>query len=835
MSKNDELDRRRAAAFAWRFTRPGEVIVLPDEEHTEAQVKTDAASRDASSPGDDGYIHEAHDTCAALAGEIERVWLLPASEQAGALEPVLLRAGELGLGLCAMQHYPWQSVRLLRLALRCRDALSDEAWDAVWTSAAWLDYGHPELIELLLEVARGGARSLVSAFMLAVSDARWQALVRIPGAIARIARVIDDGPSHVARCIAVDWIACTGGREAVPALRRALREPHFVLRYRALDVLDRRFPDMLQAEDVLFLLQDAVIHVPPDNLMDEEIRQANYDFPPALERAVVRLQPRGAIEPLVSIIEGRSASRWRLRSCLDAAWALDVLAAAFPQQALPFIDRRLAHVARDRRQMAVEAVGHLPDAFARPRLLSLAADGVPDIAERAQALWLERFAEICPLDPMAGVETALLDGPPSEQMRSRLGVLRSAPLEARAAMVEVLLGEAPDPEALALLLFAVIDSRLWELKPRPGLPEYRETFSRVLVERFGVRAVEGLLALESRYQGRWGWLHAISTILTAGVIPEAVYPALRAAATRYVTSKSDKPDYDALAILAHVGPPPELTDLLWRMARDLAQASYFRNVAVRCLTRVPADDAALNAVVLAEIEAAFAALDVPRFARAVAVGFGRGLPAATERTERVLAELGPVRPEDPRVLAALADCVECLGTAGRLSDGFWQEALEQSGTYLCAVAARLSLRRKLQEPEAAALQVALTGDDPTCAAEAACVLLGQGIIGPEHAELPAIAGRAPLELRAELIFKMQYRGASLRDLWPLVEPCLVSPDPEVTEPLRYLSHHFDKSGLQENLRALLPRVVDPELRLDIEDIFAREGESYWQDEDEGDA
>jgi hypothetical protein len=319
------------------------------------------------------------------------------------------------------------------------------------------------------------------------------------------------------------------------------------------------------------------------------------------------------------------------------------------------------------------------------------------------------------------------------------------------------------------------------------------------------------------------------------VIPESVYPALRAAATRYVTSAKDKPDYDALAILAHVGPPSELTDRLWRMACDPAEASYFRNVAGRALARIPADDAGLNAAVLAEIEAAFAAPDLPRFARAVAVGFGRGLPAAAELTERVLVDHGPARPDDHRVVAALADCVECLATAGRLSDGFWHEALGQPGTYLRAVAARLSIRRKLPESEVAALQAALAGDDPTCAAEAACVLLGQGIIDIQHAELPAIAARAPLVLRAELIFKMQGRGSSLRDLWSLLEPCLVSPDPAVTEPLRYLSHHFDKNGLQEDLRKILPQVVDPELRLDIEDIFAREGESYWKDEDEGDA
>jgi hypothetical protein len=834
MSKNDELDRRRAAAFAWRFSRPGEAIVLPDEEHVEAwEPKPTTAEEEAAlDAADDEYIRESYDTCSELAAEVERVWLLPDTEQVSALEPLLLRANELGLGLCAMQHFPWQSVRLLRLALRCRDTLSDEAWDAAWISATWLDYSHPELVDLLVEVARDRDTSLVASFMLVIPEARWQSVARIPGAVARIARLIDEGPSYATRVIAVAWISCTGGREAVPALRRALRAPHFVLRHRALEVLERRFPDLVQADDLLFLLQDAVIHVPPDDLLDEEIRQANFDFPDILERSVARLRPAAAIEPLVTMAEDRGASRWRLRTCLDAGWALGVLAAAFPEQAVPLIDHRLSHVQRDRRRMAVDAAGRLPDELARPRLLIAAADSVPEIADRAQAIWLKRYAEICPRDAMAGVNTALLDGPPSEQMRSRLGVLRSAPLEARAAMVEVLLGEAPDPEALALLLFAAGDSRLWELKPRPGLPEYRETFCRVLVERFGMRAAQGLLALEARYHGRWGWLHSVVALLTGNTLPEAAHPAMLALAMRYLDRPDEKPEYDALAILAHLGPPPGMVERLWRMACDPAQTLYYRHIAVRALALVPADDPDLNATVQAEMEAAFAATDLPRFARAAAVGFARGLPAAAELSERALVEVGPARPEDPRVIAALADCVEKLSAAGRLPETFLTDALGRPGTYLCAVAARFAMRRKLPEPAMEALRAAFAGDDPACAAEAACTLLRQGAIGPEQAELPAIAARAPELLRAEVVYHLWGRGAPLRDHWSLLEPLLVSADPDVAERLRHLSYELEKSGLREQLRAVLPRVVDPELRLDIEDVFARAPDPYWEDERE---
>jgi hypothetical protein len=862
MSKNDGLDRSRAAEFAWRFTRPGETFVFPEEAPAEAPETVDGkdvdrevaagtvaagmddeASGDEAPAGHENFFQQARETCASLAVEIDRLWLLPETEQAAVIEPMLVRASELGLGLCAMQNYPLQSVRLLRLALRCRDALSDEVWEAAWTSAAWLDYNHPELIELLIEVARSGSRSMVTALMLAVSDGRWKAVARIPGAVARIARVIDEGPGYPARCIAVDWISCIGGREAAPALRRALRAPHFVLRYRAMDVFDTRFPDRLKAEDVVFLLKDTVLHAPPDRFHDEENDRANFYLPRMLERAVVRLRPREAIEPLVALVEGRCASRWRLGPTLDDAWALGVLAAAFPEVSLPYVDFRLYHVSRDRREMAVEALSRLPDELARPRLLVAAADGVPEIAERAQAIWLERWAELCPRDPMAGVETSLLEGPPSEQMRSRLGVLRSAPIEARAAMVEVLLGEPPDSEGLALLLFAIIDSRLWERRLRPGLPEYRETFCRALIERFGTRAVDGLLALEIRYpEGRWGWLHALSDLMTRGAIPEASHDALRALAVRRIMRKGgvtgedpdESPEYDAISILTHVGPPPELADFLWRIARDPAAKSYLQHVSMRALARLPPDEAGLDAVVQAELEAAMAASDLPRFALAAAVGFARKLPAAFALTEGALAELGPAPPEDLRKLTALADCVEAIAKEGRLPDTFMREALGQPGTYRCAIAARLAQRRKLQEPEVEALTAVFAGNDPTCAAEAACALLGHGTIPPEHAELLGVAERAPLALRSDLLFRMRIRGAPLDGLWPMIEPLLLSADPDVTSPFHHMAYDFNKEGMAEQLRALLPRVVDPELRMDIEELFEREGDDYWEDADDED-
>ena len=321
--------------------------------------------------------------------------------------------------------------------------------------------------------------------------------------------------------------------------------------------------------------------------------------------------------------------------------------------------------------------------------------------------------------------------------------------------------------------------------------------------------------------------------MTRGSLPEATHPALRALATRRIDGRDGRPEYDAISILTQVGPPPELADRLWRIAHDPAQTSYLQHVSVRALARLPADETGLDALVRAELEAALAVPDLPRFALAAAVGFARGLPAAFELAERALADFGPARPEDLRMLAALADCADGLATAGRLSETFLREALGQPGTYRCAIAARLALRRKLQEPEAEALAAVFASDDPTCATEAACALLGHGTIGPDHADLLTIAARAPLALRSELLVRMRFRGAPVRDLWPLIEPLLLSADRDVTEPFHNLSYDFNKEGMGETLRALVPRVVDPELRMDIEELFAREIDSYWEDaEDE---
>ena len=106
-------------------------------------------------------------------------------------------------------------------------------------------------------------------------------------------------------------------------------------------------------------------------------------------------------------------------------------------------------------------------------------------------------------------------------------------LEARAAMAEVLLAEAPSAEALVPLLFAAIDTALWDRAKRPGFPENRKEFCCRIVTAFGPPGVTGILDLAELYpEGRYGWLDTLGELIDRNEIPEATFPGLRAAAAR---------------------------------------------------------------------------------------------------------------------------------------------------------------------------------------------------------------------------------------------------------------------------------------------------------------
>ena len=249
---------------------------LGDPDDVEALLLLDQATLDEDAEDDldhddDTFRREAREACALIADGVSRTWAIAEpAQQAQATSRLILRASEIGLPLAAIQHHPRESVRLLRLVVRHLDRLSPEALEAASHAAIWLDYSHVEAGELVLEVARPGSRRIEGALLMAMGLDRRKRLPQPADFGARLARLIDEGPSWDVRLIALDFAETVDRDDVVPALRRALRAPHLGARWWALHALNRRFPSALQPEDVLFLLEDAVLHPPPDDLREEE-------------------------------------------------------------------------------------------------------------------------------------------------------------------------------------------------------------------------------------------------------------------------------------------------------------------------------------------------------------------------------------------------------------------------------------------------------------------------------------------------------------------------------------------------------------------------------------
>jgi len=854
----DQLDPQRAAAYAWKVLRPGEALEEPPAGEGEPPGATGPAPDatgpvpDATDPALRELREQAHRDCAAIAAAVDRAWVLAAPAQPEAVTTLLFQAAKLGIALVAMHSFPLQSVRLLRLAARCSGELGDEARAAAQTVAMWTDLEHAEMVDLLVEVAVSGDEDLGGAFAFALAPRpRGETVGRMPEANERFARVLDDGPSWEARLMAVNWLSLAPRKSAAPALRRALRQPHFVLRYRALELLNRKLPDAIQPDDVMFLLEDAVSRVPPERTGNQQAAEASLFMPDLLASAVERLRPAGGAEPLLHLALGQCAQTFDRLSGCTMGWALAVLAKVYPDRAVPIIDELMQHVEFDRRIRAVDAAARLPDELAWPRLRGLAADGMPEIAERAQEAWLERRGETCPVGELACIDTSLLDAAPDERTLSRIALLRRAPLEARAAMVEVLLGEAPDPAALALLLFALVDDYLWLTPPRPSLPRRRAVWCARLVTLFGARAVIGICAMEMRYpRGRYGWLSSLSEVAEKQALPEEAHDVARRTAARRLVETGegerlvDLVRHSALAILAKVGMPAELFAHVSAIADDAQTKDYVRDVATAALATMAADDPRTQAIVKGTLAAALAEGDFERANGCLLFGLRAGFPEAFAAAERVLAEQGPA--PVGAALDAVATCARELRKAGRLPEGWDRGALGRPGSNgFCVVARRARAKGEcpdwdpeLTEP----LRAGLSCGDPTTEAETAVTLVRERLLAADDPEVERILDRAPLALRAKLVCNVHYlcgdQEGLERRLWRWFEPCLVSPDRRVTGSLyRSAVRTLARSDVKAELRALLPRVENREVQSWIEDEFHRADEDDdgedddWQDED----
>jgi hypothetical protein len=137
---------------------------------------------------------------------------------------------------------------------------------------------------------------------------------------------------------------------------------------------------------------------------------------------------------------------------LDAGWATEALAVAFPDTAATMVDHWLKCAKGYERIRALAALQRLPGEMAEPRLRLAASDPALAVREGARRQWLERFERSCPVGAADVLSAELLQAPPSERFGPRLAVMQGRVREARLAMARALLAEAPDREALVLLL-----------------------------------------------------------------------------------------------------------------------------------------------------------------------------------------------------------------------------------------------------------------------------------------------------------------------------------------------------------------------------------------------
>jgi hypothetical protein len=775
----------------------------------------------------------AREQTGVLAARVDQIWLWPDEKLVEAVGELLTAAAELGVSLVAMRGYPQQAVRVARLGLRVWRSLEESQRQALEQAILWVDTSHPEICELLAESARAGELGIATGLMMSIPRQRWPVLEQMPGSVEKVARVLDEGPDDEARVVAVWILKNLRGQRGVPALRRALRRPHYQLCHLALSTLRDLAPDALTSEELVELLARLIDH-PPPTYRTEGCLSACAEMRGLLAAFLERLRPPAAI-PLLERLRIASVPGVMKRADLDEFWGAYMLAKVFPETALPAIDEDRKDPSWPRRRDATSRARYLPDDLARPRLLVAATDGCPDVRGLAEEIWLQRHAEPCPVAPTAGVQLDLLAGPPSERMLARLEVMRRGALDARAAMAEVLLGEAPDPEALALLLFGAADTMLFDLRRRPGLPDSREAFVATLLERFGPPAATGLVAVAARYSGGlWSWLYTLRDLASKQRLPAFAHAPVRALALDFVRQQPDDPDSSALHLLAALGPPDDLFDMLWSRALDPALRGYERETATEVLGHCAPGDPARDGQILAEMTASQG--DLRRFARAATVGVLRRQPAAIALTEQIVAAWSPTRPAHLGDIKALRLCIEALIAAQRWPESWIPPALEQPGTCLFAVAASAARSaRTIPDPEPLIplLRAGLTGDEPLTAAICAETLLLARMRGRELpvplSLLLAPLDHAPAPLQASMIWLLAYHQTPVSLLWSHLRPLLCSPDRAVTHQLDSLLDKLIEAGYTEQLRALHPQIQSPILCARL--LERLPPEPYWLDPD----
>jgi hypothetical protein len=823
MRRSDQLDAILAKHFAWSFALPGDTANLAErlraaeEEGTERADATPPPLPDDrdSSETQARAMERSRKACRPLALAVTEAWAIADDEaSARAAKRLLTRADRLGVVLIGMDAYPAEAVRLLRLLVRHGPKMTRRQRERSAYAATILPLSHPETADLLVEVARAADREMARALR---ADEEWKPELDDSDAIvARLADVIDAGPSHACRAVAVDLVTLFDRREtAAPALRRALRLPSFAVRARALHALATAEPCAVLEADLVHVLRDLVAHAPPDSLRDEEQEDDERTLADSVVTALSRVRPEEVEETLLDLIDAEHDTMW-----LDAGWATEALAVAFPATAAVMVDHWLKCARVHERTRALAALARLPDDLAEPRLRRAASDPALAVRDSARRQWLDRFQRACPVGSADLLGASLIRTPGSDRFAARLAVMQGRVAAARQAMSRALLAEAPDPEALALLLQLVGDDA------ESGEPSFSSRegdggWSATIVRHFGALGVEGLCVVAARFSEpeTFGWMRRLGDLVERGVIAREHSAPLRELAARHVTSDDAGRVDDALRVLSLVGAPPELLDRVLAVAlEDDLGAPEARGLLISWRDR------AVDARLASEMALALADHDWTRLHNAAAMGLARGGHAARVIAQRVL----EVAEHDEAAVDAAGECARHLRDAGALEDAWAVDVISRPESPLFAAVARVWRRSPAVR---AGLEAALasSGRASASAVEAAIALLqGEPPISPRDRRVMSLLERAAAPQRAELLYALCVRGAPIGLVAPHLEELLISPDPAVTGALAGIAVWLKSPRARVFLRGMLPRVVDVELSADIEDALGTAAVPFWE-------
>ncbi len=830
----DVFDKAKALQFAWRLVRPDETIDLeaPDEAPGRKLAPWEDDDVDDGPPTIEQVEvrAEARAVCARIEVMVEHAWhLTDVAAQVAATDKIARQAGKVDVQLSAMEGR--EGVRMARLFVRHYHELSRAGRKGAVDACFWVELGHAELGELIVEMVRSGNERIASA--IGMSYEALEAVDFDKGRLAlRLAELLDTAKSWTVRELAADWISAGDVSGVRAVLRRAIRLPHIQIRSRALHALEDLSPPALDADDVIFLLED---HVDRRVSSDDDDLEAIdlLDYAEALAAAVVRLKPPGGTWPLLRIADPDHHHGWR--EALDRDWALGTLAAAYPADAMGAIDELAKSWRVHERKTAVDATLKLPWDDARPRLLVLAADGSPEVAERARDGWLDRTATRCPVEETAGLMTDLLGSPPpppSDKLLSRLVALKSGSVEARAALVDVLLREAPDREALVLLLFALADDALLRGGHGRRLPYDEGRWGRRLVSAFGAPAIEGLCQLCARYPHPeiYGWFYVLHDLLADGTIKRRDAGPLSRLAKRFLDA--DVSAHAALDVLEKTLGKIELRDLHLKMLLEGHPSAWRAPSALIGEKRDPELDRRLTEAIAKKLAAGdHATLDTILY-----VARKRELPIAFDAATKLFEGISDGRAADDvdeHELDALEEAGRILDESGRLDDAWFEAALAEPETLRFRVAVQMPrVRTKRWRPHLERL-MASTARDGAAAVEAARTLLfARPPISRTDPRLLEVADRAHPAARAALLHDLWIRGCPTRRIAPHVARLVATATEAEIEPLYDMLDRLSPRVL----RRLVPAIKDQEVRAFVASLVGPSDEATeWVTEGAGDA